>query len=361
MTCETVREHLLEADLEHLEHLSEHLQGCPGCAALADAAVDAQRALRQQLEDFVTTQTLDAQWADALRQVPPRRRLPLGLHGALLGLAAAAVLAVTVWPQGGPGPEQPPPSVTAATAPAALLEIRDRIAAFEDIETHDLPTEGLSRKAEDALMQQTLTEKVSALTALEASLVAIASDDQQAPRWQIQALHDLAGVYHAMGDALDTFDHPSYLSEEQSEIYSNALEAKAKVQWQKASETYRLAVDRARSEGLEPEAIASERALELLLARLIAIEEAERRAEAALTASAVEDRPRVERLHESLRASLDRCGALDARSREEVEMILEQSGAALAEDDLSLYSDLRQLLEAHVPKVTEACGPLPSR
>lgn len=356
MTCETVRDHLLELDTDRFVELDDHLRRCPGCAELAAAIRATEHDLRQHLEDFVTTQTLDAQWATALEQAgAPPRRWPLGLHSALLALATAAVITVALLPHG-PPPPAPPPSATSATIPAALLEIREATEAFEAIETHDLPVDGLSRAGEDQLLRETLSQKATALVAVEASLLAFIEDPDQEPRWQIQALHELGDVYRAMGDALIDFTTPTYLAPNQLEVYTSQIELKARAQWDKAIETYALATDRARDQE-QPEAATAAQAaadeLQQLLDRRDRTAERERQA---ATAQASRDGVALQRLSKELRASLASCPGLEASRRGEAEALLEEAQLILSAGEASMYGGLLELMVALEPSISGACG-----
>ncbi len=106
MSCEHVQERLLELPVEAFHEFDEHLRSCPACSAMADEIRAGEAAIGRYLDDFSVSGDLDAAWGvaqleSAQPEEPPWVRLPTwSLHGAVAALAAAAVLAVTVWPQG---------------------------------------------------------------------------------------------------------------------------------------------------------------------------------------------------------------------------------------------------------------------
>ena len=257
MTCESVVEHLLTRSTGTFGDLQAHLSTCPSCARLAAAVWDSEQQVRQHVESFVTTNTLDAQWAAALDTVGPDRRATRWLIGGLLAVAGLLVVATALPPPG--GGSDPGSPVVARAVPPALLAARDSLAEFEAIDV-DISLDDLDRKEQDRLLTKTLSDKAGAMQAAEAALVA--ARDQLDPEWGVAALADLAELYAAMGDAILALPHPPYLTEQQDAVYTGALYDKAEVQWTKALRVVQAARTEAEGHGLPTAALVA-RAAEL--------------------------------------------------------------------------------------------------
>ncbi len=103
MTCDVMRERILEADLAELSGetetpLTRHLPGCAACRILAEKIIDAEAALGTAL-DSMTSGVVS-------KSRPPRRRL-----WGLVPLAVAASL-VAILMRGGLRPSPVPDRIT---------------------------------------------------------------------------------------------------------------------------------------------------------------------------------------------------------------------------------------------------------
>jgi hypothetical protein len=248
MTCDDLRERLLEGELADPD-LTQHLSRCAACGELAAALVRAESDLRQHLEDFVNAPTLDAQWAKALDRARPMPRWGSRVQRAVLIAAAVAALAVVAVPLlPPPSGEGPGGALGVGMVPPAVQEARDRVQAFHDVDTEHLGTEGLPQTEENARLTDALQRKAAALTHAEAALVAAASDGE--PTWRATAFGELGDLYAAMGDTLEEFPQPSYLTDGQRVLYALAIGDKVWVQRQKALDTYAAGAGFAQEHGL---------------------------------------------------------------------------------------------------------------
>jgi len=252
---------LLEDPTADFSALRDHLSQCPRCQELADRIVDTQFELRQHVEDFVSTTTLDSSWQRALEQVDaPSRPSRFGLHAVGVFALTAAVL---VFAYGGLGPEggkptEPgdPKALSAGVIPIALQEAEEKLEAFRDIDNTTLELDGLSRADEDAVQRDALAAKTEAMEeALAALQVLVDGEDADL---RAAGLEGTARTYDEMADSLANMPLPTYLDEAQGKVYRRALLAKAGVQWEKAIEAYRLAAkaqgDRERASALRERA-----------------------------------------------------------------------------------------------------------
>ena len=273
MTCESVRTRLLEGDTADFTALDPHLSHCADCAALAGAIRRTESDLRQHVEAYVnpsTTAALDAQWARAERAVPAPPFRPLSLHGLLLGAAAVAVSIAVAVPGFDPGPADPDPGgdPTAASLgalPVAIREAREQLEGFRQIDTTRIDIEGLDRTAEDEVLKETLQRKAAAMIAAEEGLVAATEAGE--PRWKVVALGDLGDLYRDMGDALERFQQPSYLTDEQRHVYASAIREKARVQHAKAIDVWQRGIEIAAEDDLPDLAVDLEARVHTLIAR----------------------------------------------------------------------------------------------
>ncbi len=100
MTCDTMRERILEADLAELRGetdtpLAKHLRECDACRSVADKIVQAEAELGVALDTMATG-------VRTRRTTAPRRRL--GHWAVLVPLAAAAGLAAIIVGRGTEAP-----------------------------------------------------------------------------------------------------------------------------------------------------------------------------------------------------------------------------------------------------------------
>jgi len=247
MTCETVRQRLLEIDLDEIDSLTPHLARCPDCAALVERIRVAEADLARRQEEFVTkTAALDAQWAEALTQVDDRRRsLSTSLTGAVLVFVALLVAVLATRP---PLPPEPGDAPVAASAPVALAGILEEKRAYEAIDM--AVPEGIEGRDQDRWLQDALKRKTEGYLAVEAQLMTLAEDDSLAPRWQVEVRLALADVYADMAATLEGSSVPSYLSEEQAAYYRRKVLERSTKQWDNAIEAGEEAATVARAAGL---------------------------------------------------------------------------------------------------------------
>ncbi len=99
---------------------------------------------------------------------------------------------------------------------------------------------GASQKAEDKALMASLQKKAKALNETEAAFTAVVQTG--AGEWGLAALVSLGKAYENMAVSLRTGDVPFYLTEDQMELYSMAIEDKAYVQDEKAVNAYDLAL-----------------------------------------------------------------------------------------------------------------------
>lgn len=329
MTCDDVRELLMTVDAAAFADLDPHLRGCATCAALADRVRQAETVLADHVDGFVSGGDLDAQWAAAVRAAP-RRPLERWAIGLALVLAAAATL-LTVLPS--EAPVEPP-----VAARSALASARHLRADFDAISVTGLDVDGLDRAAEDAKLSATLRSKSDALMRAAEALRAVAEDADEDVDVRLDGWRDLAALYGAMARALAHFQHPSYLSDGQHEVYDQGLGRRAATQAQLAVQALRAAADLARSEGLPDDA-------------------AELDAEAddlqdtwALVVGADQVRAAID----TLREALERC-ALDAAATEEIQIVLATAESELARNDPRSFTDVQTLLSSYLSAFANGC------
>ncbi len=101
---------------------------------------------------------------------------------------------------------------------------------------------GSSQKAEDKAMKASLQKKAKALNETEQAFTAVVQTG--AGEWGLAALVSLGKAYENMGESLRTGDIPHYLTEDQIELYSMAIEDRAYVQDEKAVNAYKLALEK---------------------------------------------------------------------------------------------------------------------
>ncbi len=355
MNCQTVQERLLERATDSFTELQPHFSTCPECSELADSILDAQFELRQHVEDFVATTTLDASWERALEQAdPPARWSRFGLHALGLAAVTAAVLGLAVLGMGPTEPGDPGSeearALSTGVAPLLIKEAQERMQDFTAIETTTFDVEGLSRQDEDLLHRSTLEAKVNALkAATDAYQALVDSDDLDL---QLEGLIGQAQLYEAMGDTLSTFAMPSYLDEKQREVYAKALEAKASGQKEKAADAYRTAATIA----TDPN-----RAAELNgHAARISGEIADRHRDAEISGQkikqeGIELEPTLVKALEVLGQSVQTCDELDPADVKEVQTVLDQGAILLDNQAYEMVPDVLKLVREYQGMVDEVC------
>ncbi len=101
---------------------------------------------------------------------------------------------------------------------------------------------GASRKAEDKALGDSLSAKSKALVDVRTTFTEVVTTG--AGEWGLAALVALGQGFENMGAALRDGDKPFYLTEEQDELYSMAIEDKAYVWDEKAVNAYALALEK---------------------------------------------------------------------------------------------------------------------
>jgi len=346
MNCDTVQNRLMDGATSSFSDLEPHLSDCAGCSAFADRILAAEAEIGRELDAFMTARAPDY---DRLPIPEPRRRY--GMHALVLGLATAAVLALAALPalQGTPGHPR-----ASGTVPDAVLAADEVLLEFDEIDMNDIDLDGLTRKEEDKAMRDLLTAKATTLKkGLDLYGEAM---DSVGPEWQMEAALGMADLHVGMADGLENMIHPSYLTEEQSEVYQMALEDKAWVQKESALEAYEIAAKIAEESGFD------DRADEILALS----DELEAEQEARAIASEQEEAELVERGKaveaEMLkrmawtRETLDRCqDEIDAESIEEIEQVLEQAQKVIEAEEYAMYGDIAQMLKVYSGGLEEAC------
>ncbi len=100
----------------------------------------------------------------------------------------------------------------------------------------------LGRRATDKLLTKQLTEKAQSLQAMELTYANIINTG--AGEWGVAALVRVGQAYENMAESLENSYVPSYLTEDQVEFYTMALEDKIYPQQEKAVEAYTRALDK---------------------------------------------------------------------------------------------------------------------
>ena len=99
-----------------------------------------------------------------------------------------------------------------------------------------------SKQKEDKVMKDSLSAKTTALVALEATYISIV--ETGAGEWGIAALIAVGQAYEDMGGSLVDAPLPYYLTEDQAEMYTMAIEDRVYVQEEKAVAAYKLALEK---------------------------------------------------------------------------------------------------------------------
>ncbi|MEL6344999.1 MAG: tetratricopeptide repeat protein [Myxococcota bacterium] len=105
------------------------------------------------------------------------------------------------------------------------------------------PKSPVNRKKEDKILKDQLLAKVTGLKAVEKEYASII--ELGAGEWGLAALVTLGKAYEDMGVALRESYAPSYLTEDQEEIYRMQLEDRAYIQEEKMVNAYTLALEKA--------------------------------------------------------------------------------------------------------------------
>ena len=99
-----------------------------------------------------------------------------------------------------------------------------------------------SRKADDEALTKSLGEKTEGLMGVQKTFTGVVSVG--AGEWGLASLVALGRAYENMGETLRNGDVSYYLTDEQKEIYTMAIEDKVYLQEEKAVEAYRLALQK---------------------------------------------------------------------------------------------------------------------
>lgn len=119
MSCDPIREQLFTLDADQLEGLA-HLSDCDACRSLAERIVAAEQGLDAHVVAHAEGGDFDAAWGRSASAVPRDPEPPVAsrlswIHGVGIALAAAAALAVVLWP-----PAEPPAAPVAPTEPGPV-------------------------------------------------------------------------------------------------------------------------------------------------------------------------------------------------------------------------------------------------
>ncbi len=106
----------------------------------------------------------------------------------------------------------------------------------------DGPKGSMGRKATDKLLTKQLTDKAKAVQEMEATYAEIINTG--AGEWGLAALVRLGQAYENMGETLKNSHVPAYLTTDQKELYTMALEDKIYPQEEKAVEAYTRALEK---------------------------------------------------------------------------------------------------------------------
>lgn len=115
MTCNDVREQLLELSVDQFDTLAEHLDRCPACAALADRIRHQENEMNAYIDDYA-----HAPFDPTVTRPSNVRRLRWPIASTAMALAAAAALWVAAG--GPPVPSGEPVEPGLAAAPADDVE-----------------------------------------------------------------------------------------------------------------------------------------------------------------------------------------------------------------------------------------------
>ncbi len=344
MNCETIQETLEQGTVSDFEALEPHLETCASCAELAGRARESEVVLRQYLDDFADAARPN--WEAATSSVEDSAT-GRGIHQWAIGLAIAAALLVAVFVQ------LPSSKASAGVADDEAIALSD---AFGAIHTSLLRGSELPRAEEDAMHRAVMADKAAAFEAAESAWRALA-EDADSERALVGHL-GLGDLHESMGDALHEFDHPSYLTEEQSEVYARALSGKAQVQWQLALDAYEAARVIAVDQGYDADVVALDERLDLLVELMEGIErdavEREQAADAAGRMVAGELRAKTA----ALQAAVGRCPDVDVGEADEILRMVVQAHEALQRERFSTYPDVLDAVTAYGQALEEMGCPV---
>lgn len=132
-------------------------------------------------------------------------------------------------------------------APIFIAQIMYKQAqpAFEAYMAMDIsgPGRSVSQSKEDKILKEQLLGKAKTLQEIEvtfSNIIAVGAGE-----WGLASLVTLGKAYDNMGATLENSHIPSYLTDDQAEIYKMQLEDRAYVQEEKAVNAYKLALEKA--------------------------------------------------------------------------------------------------------------------
>ena len=133
-------------------------------------------------------------------------------------------------------------------APAAIAQIRFILAepqfqAFVALKINGPGEKKMRQKDVDALLKKQLAEKTKAMLELEKTYTVVVGEGAGA--WGLASLVRLGTAYENMSDTLKGSYIPSYLTDDQKELYTMALEDRAYPAVEKAANFYGLALEKA--------------------------------------------------------------------------------------------------------------------
>ncbi len=240
MTCEAIRDRLLDGATADFVELEPHLASCVSCSAAADLIRAAETEIVHELDTFIRAREPD--WS-LLPQRTPRRRW--GFHGVVLAVATAAVLALAVLPL---LPRDHPLSSV-----PFLFGLGEQEASDPDaIDITRLDVQGPSKAEEDAALRELWEGKHEAHDAAEETYrEALATLESTS---LLEAQLGIAEIRAELADELMNAVLPSYMTESQRRIYQMGLDDRAWILRRKAIAAYGMAASTAADLGLDDRA-----------------------------------------------------------------------------------------------------------
>jgi len=354
MNCKTVTDQLLDGATHRIPELAPHLDLCQGCSALATRVIESEAELGRELDAFMT-----ARPPDYGRLPIPPRRTRTSAHGLLLGLAIAAVVVLAALPS----LESTDPVDLRAygDVPERVLTGDAAFASFESIDLNSVDLAGLTRREQDLALSQLLRSKSQAFRETEQAYIeALETVD---PEWRVEIHLTLGDLYEQMADGLVHMVRPSYLTDEQDEIYRMALEDKAQGPRRMAREAFELALEEAEEIGSEAQAEVAyarvERLEQIATAQQAEAEALQREielqeAEDAARGQAIEVAMHTRRV--ALADLLAACAsALDEEALEEAAQFMAQVDRVIEAEELALYPEVHDHLGTYLSELRARC------
>ncbi len=135
-----------------------------------------------------------------------------------------------------------------SVAPSAIAQIRfvlaeEQFQKFLSMKIDGKSEKRLNRRDQDKFLLKQLSDKAKAMMELEKTYTVVVGEG--AGEWGLAALVRLGSAYENMSETLRTSYIPTYLTEDQKELYVMGLEDKAYPQVEKAAAAYELALTKA--------------------------------------------------------------------------------------------------------------------